>query len=197
MCVYSSTLGLKLIHVSKRGQWSTWGSSEISLHGPLARYAKLRVTHAQGTPGTFSLPAQVTDPDMHHGTCVTHVPWCMLGSLTSGFLWSRWWGKRSRHSWCMRNPQFSVSGKRPIASGNDCHLYIECHYLNQCWHIIHWAKILLFIMKKSFKSWPKWRGLPSLVQIMACHQFYSGPNVTIQKLEPFWSKHEQCETNKK
>ena len=24
-------------------------------------------------------------PDMHHGTCVTHVPWCMPGSLTSGF----------------------------------------------------------------------------------------------------------------
>ena len=23
------------------------------------------------------------DPGMHHGTCVTHVPWCMSGSLTS------------------------------------------------------------------------------------------------------------------
>ena len=27
---------------------------------------------------------------MHHGTCVTHVPWCKPGSLTNGFLWSRW-----------------------------------------------------------------------------------------------------------
>ena len=26
----------------------------------------------------------VGDPGMHHGTCVTHVPWCMLRSLTSG-----------------------------------------------------------------------------------------------------------------
>ena len=26
----------------------------------------------------------VSDPDMHHGTCVTHVPWCMLGSLNRG-----------------------------------------------------------------------------------------------------------------
>ena len=26
----------------------------------------------------------VNDPGMHHGTCVTHVPWCMSGSLTSG-----------------------------------------------------------------------------------------------------------------
>ena len=24
----------------------------------------------------------VSDPVMHHGTCVTHVPWCMSGSLT-------------------------------------------------------------------------------------------------------------------
>ena len=26
----------------------------------------------------------VSDPGMHHGTCVTHVPWCMSGSLTHG-----------------------------------------------------------------------------------------------------------------
>ena len=27
---------------------------------------------------------QVSDPGMHHGTCVTHVPWCMSGSPTRG-----------------------------------------------------------------------------------------------------------------
>ena len=26
----------------------------------------------------------VSDPGMHHGTCVTQVPWCMSGSLTRG-----------------------------------------------------------------------------------------------------------------
>ena len=26
----------------------------------------------------------VSDPDMHHGTCVTHVPWCISGSLARG-----------------------------------------------------------------------------------------------------------------
>ena len=26
----------------------------------------------------------VRDPGMHHGTCVTHVSWCMLGSLNRG-----------------------------------------------------------------------------------------------------------------
>ena len=26
----------------------------------------------------------VSDPGLHHGTCVMHVPWCMPGSLTHG-----------------------------------------------------------------------------------------------------------------
>ena len=56
--------------------------------------------------GTFFAPPQVSDPDIHQGTCETHVPWCMLGSLTNGFLWSWWLGKRSRQSRRMRNPQF-------------------------------------------------------------------------------------------
>ena len=42
--------------------------------GPLARYLKLQVAHAPGIPGTFSPPPRVSDPDMYHGTCVTHVP---------------------------------------------------------------------------------------------------------------------------
>ena len=65
-------------------------------------------------PGAFSPPPRVSDTDMHHGTCVTHVSWCMTGSVASGFLWSRWRGKRSRHSRRMHNPQFCVFGKRPF-----------------------------------------------------------------------------------
>ena len=80
--------------------------------GPLARYVKLRVAHTSGLPGSLSLPLRVSDPDMHYGTCVTHVPWCMPGSLTSGFLWSLWQGKRSLHSRRMRNLEFYVSDKR-------------------------------------------------------------------------------------
>ena len=30
----------------------------------------------------LQLKPPVSDPGMHHGTCVTHVPWCMSGSLT-------------------------------------------------------------------------------------------------------------------
>ena len=62
----------------------------------------------------FPPPPRFSVPDMHHGTCVTQVPWCMPGSLTSGFLWSWWRGKCSRHSRRMRNPRFCVSGKRPM-----------------------------------------------------------------------------------
>ena len=65
----------------------------VTWHGPLARYVKLWFAHAPGMPGTFSPPPQVSDPDMQHGTCVTHVPWCIPGSLISGFLWSRWRGR--------------------------------------------------------------------------------------------------------
>ena len=89
------------------------------LHEPLARYVKLRVVHALGMPRTFSLPLWVSNPNMHHGTCVMHVPCCMLGSLTSGFLWSQWQGKRSRHSRRMRNHNFTylVRGPYPDNQG--------------------------------------------------------------------------------
>ena len=84
----------------------------VLFHGSFARYVKLRVAHVRGMPGTFSPPSRVSDPDMHHGTCVTHQIKSKLrvahvrgmpGALTSGFLWSRWREKRSRHSRRMRN----------------------------------------------------------------------------------------------
>ena len=92
----------------------TWTNAALFVHGPLARFVKLRVAHVPGMPGTFFPLPRVSDPDMHQGTCVTYVPWCMPGSLTSGFIWNRWRIKRSRHSRRMRNPRLYVSGKRPI-----------------------------------------------------------------------------------
>ena len=77
------TRGVSLEYVVGKFMMAWW-------HGPLARYVKLRVAHAPGMPGMFSPPPRVSDPDIHHGTCVTHVPWCMPASLISGFLWSRW-----------------------------------------------------------------------------------------------------------
>ena len=32
----------------------------------------------------FQRKPLISDPGMRHGTCVTHVPWCMSGSLTRG-----------------------------------------------------------------------------------------------------------------
>ena len=110
----------------------------------LTRYVKLRVAHASGMPGTFSPLPRVSDPDMQHGTCVTHVAWCMLGALTSSFLWSRWRRKRFRHSWRMRNPRFCISGKRTMPQKLTnvkstllqikawCHQATR-HFLSQCW----------------------------------------------------------------
>ena len=55
----------------------------------------------------------VSDPGMHHGTCVTHVPWYMSGSLT------RVGGKKNVPGIPgMRNPQFCVSRKMPVAVGS-------------------------------------------------------------------------------
>ena len=84
------------------------------VHGPLARYVKVRIAHAPGMPGTFTPPPPGNNPGMHQDTCVTHVPWYMPGSLPSGFLWSRWREKRSRYSRHMCNAQFYVSGKRSM-----------------------------------------------------------------------------------
>ena len=94
------------------------GMDEVIQNGPITRYVKVRFAHAPRIPGTFSPSPGVSDPAMHRGTCATHVAWCMPRSLTSGYLWNRWWGKRSRHSRRMRNPQFFVSGKKPMADEN-------------------------------------------------------------------------------
>ena len=68
-------------HVQKKCLHKTWGHEELHIvsltlfipHGPLPRYVKLWVAHAPRMPGTFSLPPRVSDPGMHHGTCVMHV----------------------------------------------------------------------------------------------------------------------------
>ena len=82
-----------------------------------------------GMPETFSPPPWVSDPDVLHGTWVTHMPRCILGSLTRGFL-CRWRGKRSWHSRRMRNPQFCVSSKRP--KGLHCRLHYIISIIDIC-----------------------------------------------------------------
>ena len=121
-----------------------WGSPCPSSNGPLTRCVKLRVAHAQGMLGTFSLPPRVKNRDMHHGTCVTHVLWCMPGSLTSGSLWGRWRGKRSRHSRRMRDPHFFLSDKRPFDITLTSH---ELHDVSYLWPL-DWFDSLISLTSK-------------------------------------------------
>ena len=94
--------------------------------------------------GTFFPPPRVSDPDMHYGTCVTHVPWCMPGSLTSGFFWSRWRGKRFQHSRRVRTRNFTYL-LRPVRI---CSVSLALHYgeIRVCrvlWLFSTWQKRLL------------------------------------------------------
>ena len=111
------------------------------LCGPLARYVKMQGCACAGNAGNDFLPSQVSDPDMHHGTCVTYVPWCVPESLTSGFLWSQWQGKRSRHSRRMRNPQFYISVKRPMKAT----IYMLLNYYEEMYMYV--AKLDSFTLK--------------------------------------------------
>ena len=95
------------IHGEMCGVWHVM----ISWYGPLVRYVKLRVAHAPGMSVTFSQPPRVSDPDMHHGTCVTHVPWCVPGSR---YAFKSIAGKLPQHSRRMRSPQLYISCKRPM-----------------------------------------------------------------------------------
>ena len=109
---------------------SLWASCQIH---------KIAGAHAPGMPGTFSPPPQVSDPDMHHGTCVTHMPWCMPGSLTSSFLWNRRRGKTFPAFPAHAQPAILriwqeahwLWGSYPYSYGcMDCdvmHRYITCH----------------------------------------------------------------------
>ena len=102
-------------------------------HGPLARYVILRVAHAPGMPGTFSPPPWVSDPDMHHGTCVMHVSWCMPGSLTSGFLWSRWRENVPGIPSACATSNFTYLERGPWASPNFPRpLYKSCMEIRHC-----------------------------------------------------------------
>ena len=56
----------------------------------------------------FQRKSLVSDPGMHHGTCVTHVSWCMSGSLTCGD------GKTFPAFPAHAHQQFCVSGKTPV-----------------------------------------------------------------------------------
>ena len=49
------------------------GDMPYSFNGPLARYVDIVCSACAGNAGKFSSPPWVSNPGMHHGTCMTHV----------------------------------------------------------------------------------------------------------------------------
>ena len=76
-----STRAYLLARSSYGWHWQPWTSYQIR---------KIAGCVCAGNAGNdfprrrFQSKPLVSDPGMHHGTCVTHVPLCMSGSLTCG-----------------------------------------------------------------------------------------------------------------
>ena len=87
---------------------------QISLHGPLARYVKIRVAHAPGMPGTFS-PAANFRGNYYIAipACITARAWRTCRDACRDRL-PAVTGKTFPAFPAHAQPQFCVSGKRPI-----------------------------------------------------------------------------------
>ena len=70
---------------------------------------KIGVAPAPGMSGTFSPSPRLSDPDMQHGTYERDV---MHGGIANLWFLLKWMA--GKHTRCMRNPLFCVSGKRPM-----------------------------------------------------------------------------------
>ena len=82
----------------------------------------------------------VSDPGMHHGTCVTHVPWCMSGSLTVFF-------KTRGHLLVWAPPRLASSGLAWPCLAMPCHA-LSC---------LAWVWIWRFFVQ--YKKWDSYGGV--------------------------------------
>ena len=105
-------LSCRLIALSVHSIWNEF--DVIMSDGPLHRCAILGVAHAPGMPGLFSpTPISKETPfcrSRHASRHVRHAHAMMHVGIAN----LRCRGKRSWHSRRMRNPQYCVSGKRPM-----------------------------------------------------------------------------------
>ena len=130
-------------------------------HGPLTRYVNCGLRTRWEWQERFprhqlQRKPLVNDPGMRHGTWVTHVPWCMSGSLTPG-------GGENvpgiPDACATRN--FYVSWKKPI---------LEKYYI---WvEPVIWCSVELYTGRGPYRYirdaiWRYW-SVSSLVQAMAC-----------------------------
>ena len=107
-----------------------WGSLDVYVHGPLTRYVKLRDAHAPGMPGTFHPPPTSKEIASYRPRRASRHVRDSRAVMGVGIDKPRWRGKRSQHSRRMRNPQFYVSGKRPITSQEMCTRLALCWVLS-------------------------------------------------------------------
>ena len=81
VCVFGSSKHTECNKPRRVANVQSWVSYQIS---------KIADCACAGNAGNvfprrrFQRKPLVSDPGMHHGTCVTHVPWCMSRSLTCG-----------------------------------------------------------------------------------------------------------------
>ena len=81
-------------------QWLLLPWHCLSNHGPLTRYVECGLRMCRECRERYSRDRHQRKPLV---TCMSHVPWCMSGSLT-----------RSRHSQRMLNPQFAYLVRGPL-----------------------------------------------------------------------------------
>ena len=131
-------------------EWNVMGEiCQYSCTGFLCghRYVKMRVAHAPGMRWRFTRhllqrKPLVSDPGRHHGTSVTHVPWCMSGSLTRGaeenvpgipgacltrnftYLARGPWYQRQWHWLCGTNMALIYSVHHGLVDGGQGHVFI-------------------------------------------------------------------------
>ena len=65
-------------HFTGRDKWASYQIRKIAGCACAGNAGNISPHH------WFQRKPLVSDPGMHHGTCVPHVPWCMSGSLTLG-----------------------------------------------------------------------------------------------------------------
>ena len=128
-------LGFSLVSIESSWWLIPWASYQIR---KVAGYA------CAGNAGNVSPRRRlqrkplVNDPGMHHGTCVTHVPWCMSGSLTRGG------GETFPAFPAHAHPQFYLSGKRSIRPSVWHPGGMTCSYTNTITDLVtNWVDLWL------------------------------------------------------
>ena len=118
---------------------------------PLTRYVNLRVAHAPGIPGTFSPPPISKETDSYRSRHVSRHVRYARAVMHVGIPKPRWRGKRCRHSWRMRNPQFEISGKKPITPRNKKHENQHTNRLhNSCVILLMYVCISLYVYMRRY-----------------------------------------------